>query len=244
MFKDYFHSKKAVLFDLDGTIINSHPIWHEACAEVASNLGFTWRGVNFLVEPSLERIWKTYLDYVGEDYGVPIPTLVSQTKDKFLTRILRSPFDRYLKEGFWPLINELKSEKEMRIGLVTNSDRDVAEKVLNHLHIASVFETVICGDEVKNRKPDPEIYEKSLKTLGLKAKEVLCFEDSPAGVKSAKKAGLQVIGLRNPLYSEKEFPSDLLFVEDFTVFPGNLDKTRKEVLEEEIKNLPPLGDSK
>jgi HAD superfamily hydrolase (TIGR01509 family) len=232
MFKDFFYSKKAVLLDLDGTVVESHPIWNVACAEVAANLGFDWRGADFFTEPSLEEVWRSYLDYTGENYGVPISSLVTQTKDKFLTIFLKFVPEDILKPGFWSFINEIKSEKEMRVGLVTNSDRDVTEKMLDHLNIRSAFEVVICGSDVKKKKPDSEIYEKAIKALGLKAKEILCFEDAPAGVKSARGAGLKVIGVMNRLYPEKDYPSDLTIVDDFAVFHGRLDKTPKEVLQE------------
>ena len=239
MFKDYFHNKKAVLFDLDGTVVNSHPLWNEACIEVASNLGFVWRGLNFFSAASLSETWESYLDFTGEDYGVPVSSLVLQTKDKFLSRFLVASPEEFLQEGFWAFINELKSEKSMKIGLVTNSDKDVAEKVINHLNIASVFETILYGDDVKRKKPDSEIYEKAIKNLDLKAKEILCFEDAPAGVKSARGAGLTVIGVRNSLFSERDYPHNLIFVEDFTVFPGNLDRAYKEILQEQMDQLPP-----
>ena len=68
MFKEYFKGKKAILMDLDGTIINSHLIWNLACEEVAKNLGFIWKGLNFFTEPSLTKTWSSYLDFTGEKF--------------------------------------------------------------------------------------------------------------------------------------------------------------------------------
>ncbi len=234
MFKEYFKGKKAILMDLDGTIVNSHLIWNLACEEVAKNLGFTWRGINFFSEPSLTKIWSSYLDFTGEDYGVPVETLVMQTKDKFITKIMQLPPEDIMKEGFWTFINEVKNVRQMQVGLVTNSDRDVAEKVLNHCGISKVFAVKVFGDDVKKKKPDPDIYKKAIKELGLKSSEILCFEDSPLGIKSAKKAGLDVIVFMNRLYSEKEYSSDALIVDDFTAFMGNFDKTPKEFVEAQL----------
>jgi len=237
MFKNFFQEKKAVLFDLDGTIANTHPIWNQACAEVSQNLGFTWRGYNFLTEPSLEKTWESYLDMSGENYGVPISALVSQTKDKFITKFLSMDPEDILRDGFWVFLNEIRLERKMKAGLVTNSDRDVTETLLKHLGINGLFSAIICGDDVKNRKPDPEMYKKALGALEVKAEEALCFEDSPTGVKAAQKAGLTIIRIKNPLFSDKDFPSNLIFVDDFTVFPGNLDKTKKEVLQESLQKV-------
>lgn len=241
MFKNFFQGKKAVLFDLDGTVADTHPIWNQACEEVSRNLGFTWRGYNFLTEPSLEKTWESYLDMSGEDYGVPISALVSQTKDKFIAKFLSMDPEDVLKAGFWPFLNEIRLERKMKVGLVTNSSRDVAERLLKHLNINELFLVIVCGDEVKKKKPDPEMYEKALRSLEVKAEEALCFEDSPTGVKATQKAGLTIIRIQNPLFSDKDFPSNLVFVDDFTVFPGNLDKTKKEALQESLHRVAGLA---
>ena len=234
MFKEYFKDKKAVLMDLDGTIINSHILWNEACSEVASNLGFTWKGYYFFKEPSLEETWSSYLDFTGENYGVPLQTLITQTKDKFISQVLSRSPDDILKAGFWEFIGEIKHERGFKVGLVTNSDREVAEKVLSHLGIGNVFALKVFGDDVKKKKPDPEIYEKALKEIGFKSKEVLVFEDAPLGIKAAKKAGLTVIAFMNRLYPEEDYSPKDIVVDDFTAFLGNLDKNEKEFMEEKF----------
>jgi len=60
MFKQIFEGKEAVVFDLDGTLIDSKPLWNMACTEVAQNLGFEWRGSAFLGGQGLRSTWNEY----------------------------------------------------------------------------------------------------------------------------------------------------------------------------------------
>lgn len=236
MFKSYFYGKKAVLFDLDGTLVDSHPIWNDACAEVFDNLGLSWTGWNFFRESPLTKVWESYLEATGISPGFPVSTLVDQTMNGYLRRIsVIEDGSVLIKDGFTSLAAELKNDKQMKLGLVTNSSQITADKTIDVLGIRRYFDLFLYGDMVKKPKPDPEIYELALKKLGLKGREVLCFEDAPDGMKSALSVGMKVIGIRNPLFLDKEYPSKVdLIVPDFTAFPGNLDKTKNEVILEAI----------
>jgi len=233
MFKQIFKGKEAVVFDLDGTLVDSKPLWNAACTEVAQNLGFEWRGSAFLGGQGLRSTWNEYLRYADINPGVSISELVKQTKDKFLKRLASA--DLELLDGFWHFMLMLKDERNFKLGLVTNTDKDVGQKVLQELGVSNVFDIALFGDDVKKKKPNPEIYKLACKKLGIKPHKILVFEDSPEGVKAAVKAKMPVIAIWNPSSPpKKEYSTNvLLFVEDFSVFPGNLDKTYKESLLQE-----------
>jgi len=230
MFKRIFKGKEAVVFDLDGTLVDSKPLWNAACTEVSKNLGFEWRGSAFLRGKGLRSAWDEYLRYVDINPGVSIEDLVKQTKDKFL-KILDST-DLELLDGFWHFISILKDERNFKLGLVTNTDKEVGQRILQKLGVNNVFDIALFGDDVKKKKPNPEIYKLVAKKLGIKHHKILVFEDSVEGVRSAVKAKMSVIAIWKPSSPpKKEYSSRvLLFVEDFSVFPGNLDTTYKESL--------------
>jgi HAD superfamily hydrolase (TIGR01509 family) len=233
MFKKYFNHKEVVLFDLDGTLVYSHPLWEQACSDVFENLGFTWRGSNYMKHSTLEDIWYEYLKVENFSVGVPVPTLVEQTKNKFLKLFLSTDPEELLREGFLVFADELINDRNFKLGLVTNTDRSVAEKMLSHLQIDHVFEVKIYGDTVQKKKPDPALYEAALASFDVKPRKCLAIEDSPDGVEAAVSARIDVIAARNTLYSETDFASyKLTFIPDFTVFSGNLDKTEREVYKE------------
>ena len=230
MFKQIFKGKEAVVFDLDGTLVDSKPLWIAACTEVAQNLGFEWRGSAFLGGEGLYSTWSDYLSYADINPGVSISELVKQTKDKFLKLLDSADLD--VRDGFWHFVSILKDERNFKLGLVTNTDKEVGQKVLQKLGVSNVLDIALFGDDVKKKKPNPEIYKLVGKKLGIKPHKILVFEDSVEGVKAAVKAGMPVIAIWKPSSPpKKEYSSNvLLFVEDFSVFPGNLDKTYRESL--------------
>ncbi len=238
MFKNYFDGKDTAIFDLDGTLVDSHPIWDEACAMVSDSFGSVWRGTNFLIFPSIQEVWENYLDAGKRGIDADISELVELTNKNFFEIFLSSEPQELLKDGFITFVDELINAREFKVGMVTNTDKEIGSQMLNHLGIEPLFQAVVYGDEVSQKKPNPKIYKKVMKLLKSKSGKSLAFEDSPSGIKSAISAGLDVIRVQNKLFSEKDFSDfDLIYVNDFSVFRGNLDKTRKEVYSEALSQL-------
>lgn len=231
MFKQFFENKEVVIFDLDGTIVPTGFLWNEAFKQVYENLGYDWRGKNFISGGGTRDVWEDYLDYESVTPEIPFSEIVNQTHSHFLRLLADS--DIAVRDGFWRFIDELKN-REFKLGLVTNTDRDVAEKVIDRVGISQIFDFEIFGDDVKKKKPDPEIYKKSIKESGVKPWKILVFEDSPTGAKSADKAGLETIVLWEPGISpnQGDYPRGILeFVPDFSPFIGNLDLSTREYYE-------------
>lgn len=88
------------------------------------------------------------------------------------------------------------------LAVASTAMRKTVEATLKHLGLGRYFKAVITGSDVKNVKPDPDVYLKTLEKLGLKSGECLAVEDSETGIAAAKKAGIKVVALRNRLYKE------------------------------------------
>lgn len=95
------------------------------------------------------------------------------------------------------------------LAVASTATRKTVEATLKHLGIGRHFKAVMTGNDVKNVKPDPEIYLKTLEKLGLGSGECLAVEDSETGIAAAKKAGIRVVALRNRLYKEYGYIPDL-----------------------------------
>ena len=133
--------------------------------------------------------------------------------------------------GFWELADDLNTDMNMKLGLVTNTNRRVADKILEHLQTLDVFDLTLAGDEVSLKKPDSEIYFTAAQKLQIKPIDILVFEDSVAGARAADKARMDLIILWDGLIDKRKYPKRALdFFPDFTPLLGNLDKTFDEMV--------------
>ncbi|HEY6511303.1 MAG TPA: HAD-IA family hydrolase, partial [Burkholderiaceae bacterium] len=109
-----------------------------------------------------------------------------------------------LRPGVAPLIEQARREG-LRQAIVTTTSRANVEALLE-LHFGAAwphhFEALICGEDVRHKKPDPEAYEAALSTLDLSAVEAVAIEDSPGGVAAARSAGVAVIVTRSHYFSD------------------------------------------
>jgi len=224
MFKEFFANKKLIIFDLDGTVIQSNRAWDMAFADVAKVMQQDIFTFGTSGDTVADR-WKHIIEANAIQSPRPVPELVDLTQTAFLTHLDSIE----LTEGFWPFVAELKLMKNIQLALVTNTVKAVADRVLAHFQLKEVFDFVLCGDEVKHPKPDPEIYKKALAHFKIPSKEALVFEDSLTGCISAAKAGLKIICVWDGETPQRKFPDEVLeYTKDFTPFPGEMDTTYYE----------------
>lgn len=224
MFKELFDKKKLIIFDLDGTVVRSNIVWDKAFADVAKVM----EGDVFTLGTSGDTVaqrWKHIIEANALSNPRPLSELVELTNNAFVTHL----YDLELTEGFWPFVAELKLMKKLNLALVTNTFHAVTDKVIAKLELKEVFDFVLCGDEVKHPKPDPEIYKKTLAHFKVSHKEALAFEDSLTGCISSAKAGIKTICVWDGETPQRKFPDETVeFTGDFTPFPGEMDTTYYE----------------
>lgn len=234
MYKQFIKGKKAVLFDLDGTIVDTHLLWSLAVQKTLEDIGVNWitSDKRYVPGVSLESLWKNLIEKHAIKTDKTIEELVKKTEDTFAKYASTENIEA--RSGFWPLVYELKMEKGLKIALLTNSAKKAAMPVIEKLNATSVFDLITYGDDIKNPKPDPEIYLDALQKLGIKPNEALVFEDSPTGVEAARKADLEMVVIWNDAINKEGYiPVDFkgkifTVMPDFTALPGNLDLTYRE----------------
>jgi HAD superfamily hydrolase (TIGR01509 family) len=204
---------RAVVFDLDGVLIDSEPVWREVEAEVAEEFGFTYS--DELAHRLHGRGVRGVADIVAEQLGDPDRALAAAHAmvDRMIERgsAGRVP----IMPGAPELVEALRAM--VKVAVASNSVRRYVEGSIASL---GRFDAVVAGDEVTNPKPAPDIYLLAAEHLGLRPEECVAVEDSPVGIESARAAGMRLVaveGLGGPL-SMKAFPSlsaltpdDLLF---------------------------------
>ena len=245
MYKKLIEGKKAAFFDLDGTIVDTTPYWEKALENVFEQIKTRWITASDMYVPGipLSMLWKNKITSEQIELENSIEDLVDRTNKAFIKIIEDSDIDTV--DGFTELLHELKIEKNFKTALATNSQKEVTQALVDKLGLINAFDVILSGDDVKRTKPDPEILNKAAKTLVLKAKEVLVFEDSPTGSEAAARAGMDIIIIYNERFPKSEYKGKILqFTPDFTPFPGNLDKTYFETVEDAVKILMKLKEEK
>lgn len=166
-----------------------------------------------------ESVWKNAFDKAGDKYGIPnlgdtlFPSLIGkrlEDEQELLDRLLPSDIQDKLmnewrqiglgslerevpvKPGLYEMLDFLE-QHHIKMAVATTTRRDLTEQRLKKIGVYDRFEYVLCGDEVTNRKPDPEIYLSVLKRMDTDARNALVLEDSVVGVEAAYRAGIDCI---------------------------------------------------
>lgn len=185
---------KALIFDMDGVILDSEPLHFEADKKA-------------LWEYGVEITDDILSNYVGAADAVMWAELkeiynlkdtVDELTEKQLAYKLETFGAKELKtiDGIRELIGLLKG-KGVKVGLASSSQRELIEKILKNLGIAGFFDVIVSGDDVSKSKPEPDIFLKASALLGVAPDDCLVIEDSEHGVKAAKAAGVKCIGYIN-----------------------------------------------
>jgi HAD superfamily hydrolase (TIGR01509 family) len=193
---------KAIIFDFDGTIIDTETAWYEAFRDAYSKHD---------VDLSLEM----YSGCIGTSLHTfnPYEYLITHMKlpinlDSFRNSVRSHHSALMEQEQIRPGIMEyLKDAKAhgLRIGLASSSSRDWIDKYLDQLGIRKYFDCIRTADDVKKVKPDPELYLQTLDCLRVSAQEAIAIEDSPNGARAAAAAGLYSVVIPNAITTHLEF---------------------------------------
>ena len=182
---------KGIIFDMDGTIVDSLPYHYEAW-----KIFFNENKVENFSEKLNEYKGGGTLDLMrtvyGNQYSKKELKKMSEDKEKIFRKIYKGEIKQIL--GFKKFLDELKS-KDIMIGLASNAIRKNVSMIINELEIYDYFDSIICGDEVINGKPNPEMFNETIDRFNISKDECLIFEDSLEGVLAAKNSGVKVIGI-------------------------------------------------
>jgi beta-phosphoglucomutase family hydrolase len=184
---------EAVIFDMDGLLIDSETISFKCFQTVFSYYGYEISKeyyINKLIGRNIKNIKEAILKEYGEDFKFDE---IYYEKVKVMNDYIESN-GILLKNGALELIEYLNKNK-YKIAVATSTKRERAEKLLTMVKIKDYFQEIICGDEVINSKPNPEIFLKAAEKLGVNPEVCIVLEDSAAGIEAAHKAGMKGINV-------------------------------------------------
>lgn len=189
---------KAIIFDMDGVVIDSEPLWVGARILFLKNKGVENPKEYYKYRPQLMGL------NAGDVMKIlkkkfPLPEKVNKLiKDQ--EKITSELFKKKIKAvpGVAKIIRRLAKSK-IKLGLATSSSKKLALVSLKKTKLAKYFDYILSGEQVKRGKPHPDIFLKVAKKFKAKPSQCLVFEDSPNGILAAKRAKMTCIALRHKL---------------------------------------------
>jgi HAD superfamily hydrolase (TIGR01509 family) len=189
----------AVVFDLDGVIVDSEQLWDEVREELARERGGRWtdRSQRDMMGMSSAE-WSRYMHDV---VGIPEPP--EEINREVVSRLLERYTDRLpLIEGAVDAVRRLAAR--WPLGLATSSNREVIQHVLEVSDLAPLFRATVSSEEVARGKPAPDVYLEAARRLGFDAARCAAIEDSSNGIRAGRAAGMRVIAIPNARYPPDE----------------------------------------
>lgn len=211
----------AVVFDLDGVLLDSEQVWDRSRREVAEAHGGRWsEEATSSTQGMSSTEWAGYMrEAVGVD--LPEPRIIDAVLEKLFTH-----YDEQLPllPGAVEAVARIKSR--WPLGLASSSNRVVIERVLAAAGLQGAFRAVVSSEEVPRGKPSPDVYIEVADRLGCPPRHLVAVEDSANGIRSAAAAGLTVVAVPN-----REYPPPGHVLELAALVLESLDDLRVDALE-------------
>lgn len=185
--------KKAVIFDLDGTLVDSMWVWHDIDIEYLGRYGYEVPKEMIL---EIEGMGFTEVAaYFKERFKIP------ESLEEIKAEWNRMAIEKYatevpLKPGLADFLSVLKTSG-IRIGIASSNSRELITAALKNHQIDGYFDCIITSCDVAKGKPSPDVYLCAADKLGVQPKECLVFEDVPMGILAGKNAGMQVCAVED-----------------------------------------------
>jgi len=186
---------EAVVFDLDGVLIASEEVWDAVRARYVGERGGRYdAGVQRAMMGMSSGEWSAYLhDQAG------VPDEPGEINAEIVRRMLAAYRERLpLLPGAVDTVRWTAAR--FPLALASSSNREIIDEVLRLAAIAACFRVTVSSEEVARGKPAPDVYLEAARRLGVEAHRCAAVEDSHAGIRSAKTAGMRVVAIPNPSY--------------------------------------------
>ena len=201
----------AVIFDLDGTILEDEDEYGRAFNKVLKSLGVETETLLPQTKGiAVKENWPLLIKKYDIKTNKSPEELAHETQEAYLQEINEIT----IRPGFTEFLENLK-DRGIQVAIATSNNREVAEKILGKVGLQGVFETVTTVEEVAFSKPDPSLFTVTADKLGVEKEECLVIEDASSGIEAAQLAGMKVIAICDKVEDEKILASADLIVDGF-----------------------------
>jgi HAD superfamily hydrolase (TIGR01509 family) len=204
---------KAVIFDMDGVIIDSEPIYYRACNSILNKTDCTMtmeEYYSYVGKPAFE-IWEG----LRKKYSLrqSVEELIQLNRQAYC-ECLKSNCDIEPIEGVGELIVDLY-KNSVKLAVASSSSQEIIQIILDKFGIKKYFSVIVSGDEVKEGKSSPRIFLHTAEKLKVNPWECIVIEDSHDGIRSTKEAGMKCVAFNNPSSGTQALDKSDLIIERF-----------------------------
>jgi beta-phosphoglucomutase len=185
---------KGAIFDLDGVIVDTAKYHYLAWKRLAQELGFEFKESDNERLKGVSRMQslEILLEVGGISCSMEEKRVLADKKNDWYVEYISIIDESELLKGAKEYLIQLKNSG---IKIALGSASKNAPAILHSLKITNLFDAIVDGNKVSKAKPDPEVFLKAAKELGLKAQECVVFEDAEAGITAARAAGMMTVGI-------------------------------------------------
>lgn len=204
---------KAIIFDMDGVIIDSEPFHEKIERGLLEEFGefISAEEYSSFIGTTDKHIWSTLKEKY--DLEPSVEELITMKKKKLMKIIHEIP----LMSGFKEVL-EYFYERNYKIALASSNSRRAVDHMIKQFNLEKYFIVTMSGNDIIHSKPHPEIFLKTAKKLNVRPNECLVFEDAANGIKAAESAGMKCIALDNPNSKKQDLSKADLIINNFEDF--------------------------
>jgi HAD superfamily hydrolase (TIGR01509 family) len=190
---------EAVVFDLDGLLLDTEQVWDEVRESLTRELGGRWH--DRAQADMMGMSSKEWSRYMHDELGLSEPPeelnrlVLERMQERFRERLP-------LVDGAVEAVRRIGERRPL--GLASSSNRPLIDLALDEMGVADLFRATVSSEEVERGKPAPEVYLEAARRLGVRPQDVAAVEDSANGIRSAKAAGMHVIAIPNAHFPPPE----------------------------------------
>lgn len=189
-----------LIFDMDGTLIDSNGVWKDVDTEFLRRRGFPYtkeyyEGVAHTIFPNAAAFTKEYC-HLNESCEEIMAEWMAMAGDAYATRVP-------VKDGVREYLTQCR-RKGLRMAVLTSAVPEHCRSALGHLGLTEFFEEIFFAHDLKKDKKGPEIFRLVADRLGVAPEECTVFDDSIAACRGAREAGMVVVGVYDPFFGAEE----------------------------------------
>lgn len=203
---------KAVIFDMDGVLVDSQPYHFKADIDTMAEYGVI-KDQKFY-ELFAGTLTADRMRTLKEMFGLDVPVEEMTIKRENMILDIMGKEDIKPVSGIPEFLRSIK-EKGLTTAVASSSDYKLINLILDRLKIAKYFDSVTSGSDVKRGKPSPDVFLLAAERIGIEPAECLVVEDSENGVKAAKAAGMKALGYINPTSGKQDLSLADFITDDF-----------------------------